>query len=90
MKKLINQRSENILKIEGIDENTAKELKERAQEYLIKERENISKKLKELGVQDSFNKSQGSDSRNVVVTLGAKKIKTLKDFADLSSDELNR
>jgi N utilization substance protein A len=43
----INQSTqENILKIEGIDENTAKELKERAKEYLIKERENIEKKIK--------------------------------------------
>ena len=37
--------SEDISKIEAIDENTAKELKERAKEYLVKEKENIKKKI---------------------------------------------
>merc|ERR1712225_194167 len=38
----INKSSiEDISKIEGIDENTSKELKERAGEYLVKEKENI-------------------------------------------------
>ena len=36
---------EDISKIEGLDSSTAKELKERAAEYLIKEKENMSKKL---------------------------------------------
>jgi len=38
--------SEEILKIEAIDENTAKELKERAEEYLKKEKEDNRKKIK--------------------------------------------
>merc|ERR1711964_804289 len=42
--------SDEISKIEGIDENTTEELKERAEEYLVKEKENIEKKLKDLGV----------------------------------------
>jgi len=78
---------ENISKIEGIDENTAKELKERAEEYLIKEKENISKKLKDLGVDDDLINHKGL-TPGMLLTLGAKKIKTLKDFADLASDEL--
>ena len=49
--------TEEITKIEGIDEDTAKELKERAKEYLKKEKEDIGKKLKELGVEDTLNKS---------------------------------
>ena len=44
---------EEISKIEGIDENTAKELKDRAGEFLIEEKENIQKKLKDLGVDDN-------------------------------------
>ena len=84
----INQSSvEDILKIEGIDENTAKELKERSEEYLKKEKENISKKLKELGVEDLLINLEGI-TQGMVVTLGEKKIKTLKDFAELSTDEL--
>tara|TARA_B100001123_G_scaffold429809_1_gene548845 strand:- start:239 stop:1780 length:1542 start_codon:yes stop_codon:yes gene_type:complete len=84
----INQASiEEISKIEAIDESTAKELKERAQEYLKKEKEDISKKLKELGVEDAFINLKGL-TPGMLVTLGEKKIKTLNDFAELSTDEL--
>ena len=78
---------EEILKIEAIDENTAKELKERAEEYLKKEKEDIGKKLKELGVEDVLINFKGL-TPGMLVTLGEKKIKTLMDFAELSSDEL--
>merc|ERR1711964_482864 len=79
--------SDEISKIEGIDENTAKELKERAGEYLIKEKENIGKKLKDLGVEkDLINHKDLTPG--MLLTLGEKKIKTLKDFAELSTDEL--
>jgi len=44
----INQSSvEDITKIDGIEEDTTKELKERAKEYLKKESEEISKKLQD-------------------------------------------
>ena len=78
---------EDISKIEGLDENTAKELKERAAEYLIKEKENISKKLNELGLEEALINFKGI-TPGMLVTLGEKKIKTLKDFAELSTDEL--
>jgi len=78
---------EDILKIEGIDENTAKELKERAGDYLIKEKEDIGKKLKDLGVDDNLINHKGL-TPGMLLTLGEKKIKNLKDFAELSSDEL--
>tara|TARA_B100001123_G_scaffold314121_1_gene351430 strand:+ start:785 stop:2332 length:1548 start_codon:yes stop_codon:yes gene_type:complete len=84
----INQSSaEEISKIEGIDETTAKELKERAEEYLIKEKENIGKKLKDLGIQEDLINHKGL-TPGMLLTLGEKKIKTLKDFAELSTDEL--
>ena len=78
---------DDINKIEGIDENTSNELKERAEEYLKKEKEEIQIKLKELGVEDSLVNLSGI-TPGMLVTLGEKKIKTLKDFADLSTDEL--
>ena len=84
----INQASiQDISKIEAIDENTAKELKERAEEYLKKEKEDIGKKLKELGVEDALINLKGL-TPGMLVTLGEKKINTLKDFAELSTDEL--
>ena len=79
--------SDDISKIEGIDENTAQELKERAGEYLIKEKENIDIKLKDFGVDDNLINYKGL-TPGMLLTLGEKKIKTLKDFADLSTDEL--
>ena len=78
---------EEILKIEGIDQSTGEELKERAEEYLQKEKEDIGKKLKELGVEDALINFKGL-TPGMLVTLGEKKIKTLKDFAELSTDEL--
>ena len=70
-----------------MDENTAKELKERAAEYLLKEKENIEKKLKDLGVSNDLLNHKGL-TPGMLLTLGAKKIKTLTDFAELSTDEL--
>jgi len=78
---------EEISKIEGIDQSTGEELKERAEEYLKKEKEDIGKKLKELGVEDVLINFKGL-TPGMLVTLGEKKIKTLKDFAELSTDEL--
>jgi len=78
---------EEISKIEGIEESTAKELKERAEESLIKEKENIEIKLKDLGVEENLINHKGL-TPGMLLTLGEKKIKTLKDFAELSTDEL--
>jgi len=78
---------EDILKIEALDENTAKELQERATEYLNKEKEDIGKKLKELGVEDNLINFKGL-TPGMLVTLGEKKINKLKDFAELSAYEL--
>ena len=78
---------ENISKIEAIDEETAKELIERSKETLIKEKETIALKLKELGVEENLINLKGM-TQGMLVILGQKNIKKLSDFADLSSDEL--
>ncbi len=78
---------EDIAKIEGIDEGTAQELINRSKENLIKEKEEVSKRLKELGVEDSLMNLKGI-TQGMVVLLGQRNIKKLSDFADLSSDEL--
>ena len=78
---------EDITKIEGIDEATATELIERSKENLIKEKKEISKKLKELGVEDSLINLKGI-TQGMLVLLGQRNIKKLIEFADLSSDEL--
>ena len=64
--------SEEISKIDAIDEETAKELISRSKETLIKEKEAVALKLKELGVDEKINKSSRHDTRNVS-NLGSKK-----------------
>ena len=78
---------ENISKIDAIDEETAKELIKRSKETLVKEKEVVSNKLKELGVDDSLINLKGM-TQGMLVILGQKNIKKINDFADLSSDEL--
>ncbi len=78
---------EEITKIDGFDADTAKELKERAKEYLETESKEISNRVKELGIQDDLMNHPGL-SLGMLLTLGEKNIKTLADFADLSVDEI--
>ena len=78
---------QDIARIEAIDEDTAKELISRSKENLIKEKEAVGKKLKELGVEDTLINLKGM-TQGMLVILGQKNIKKLVDFADLSSDEL--
>jgi len=87
IKEINNSSVEDVSKIEGIDEDTAKELKGRSAEYLVKEQENIEKKLKDLGVENDLMDFKGL-TPGMLLTLGEKKIKSLTDFADLSTDEV--
>ena len=84
---IANSSAESISKIDAIDEETASELIKRSKETLIKEREAISQKLKELGVDEQLINLKGM-TQGMLVILGQKNIKKINDFADLSSDEL--
>ncbi len=78
---------ESLTKIEGIEEDTAKELIERAKEFHQKDQEEITKRIKKLGLENELINHKGL-TLGMLVTLGEQKILTLTDFADLSSDEL--
>ncbi len=67
---------DNISKIDAIDEETAKELISRSKETLIKEKEAVAQKLKELGVDDNLINLKGM-TQGMLVILGQK---TLKKF----------
>ena len=79
--------AEDISKIDGIDLDTAKELNDRSKDYLEKEKADVEKKLKDLGVEDSLMSLKGL-TPGMLVTLGENNIKKLEEFADLASDEL--
>ena len=78
---------ENLVKIEGIEEDTAKALIERAKDFYEKDQEDISLKIKELGLDESLINLKGL-TPGMLMTLGEKNILKLNDFADLASDEL--
>ena len=78
---------ETLGKIEGIEEDTAKALIDRAKEFYQKDQEHISERIKELGLEDTLINLKGL-TPGMLVTLGNQKILTLEDFADLASDEL--
>ena len=78
---------EDIAKIDAIDEETAEELISRSKDSLVKVKEEVEKKLKELGVEDALINLKGM-TQGMLAILGQKNIKTLSSFADLSSDEL--
>ena len=79
--------AENLIKIEGIEEDTAKALIERAKEFYEKDQEDISQRIKDLGLEEALINLKGL-TPGMLVTLGEQKILTLEDFADLASDEL--
>ena len=73
--------------IDGFDEALAKELQSRAAAYLTQKNEDLQSKIKEYNLADDLKNFKGLDLA-MLEALGAKGIKTLDDFADLSSDEL--
>ena len=87
IKEIGDAQIDEISKIEGLENNTAEELQKRAKEYLVKEKENIEKQLNELGIDEALISFKGM-TPGMLLTLGEKKIKTLKEFAELSTDEL--
>ena len=84
---LAQSSADDISKIDAIDEETAKELINRSKETLVKQKEAVAEKLKELGVEELLINLKGM-TQGMLVILGQKNIKKLSDFADLSSDEL--
>ena len=80
-------RQKELKNIEGIEEDTAKALIERAKEFYKKDQEDISQRIKDLGISDDLINLKGL-TPGMLLTLGEQKILKLEDFADLASDEL--
>jgi N utilization substance protein A len=73
--------------IEGFDEEVAEELRNRARTFLSERDERNIARRKELGVTDEVAALEGLNPA-MLVALGENGVKTLDDFADLSTDEL--
>lgn len=76
-----------LAEIEGFDEDVAKELQSRAQEYVEKRNKEFEEKSKSLGIDDKLQAVEGLD-RDMLLTLAGNGIKTIDDLADLAADEL--
>ena len=70
---------ESLIKIEGIEEDTAKALIERAKEFYQKDQEDITKRIKDLGLQDDLINHKGL-TPGMLVTLGEQKNFKIRRF----------
>jgi N utilization substance protein A len=73
--------------IEGFDDDTARELQQRAREYLERIEAEQDAKRKELGVDDALREVPGITTA-IMVALGEHDIKTVEDLAGCATDDL--
>src|SRR5690242_4218993 len=80
---------EELIDIEGFDEDVANELKERATTYIEEENKKLMSRMAELGVAEDLSGAdiEGLDAKKII-QLAEKGVKTLDDLADLAGDEL--
>jgi N utilization substance protein A len=76
-----------IAGIEGFDADTARELQERAKEYLDKQEAELDTKRIELGVEDALKDVSGITTK-MMVALGENGVKTIEDLAGCATDDL--
>ena len=76
-----------LSEIEGFDEDVAKELQSRAQEFVAKRDKEFADKSKSLGIDDKLKEISGLD-QDMILVLAEKGVKTIDDLADLAADEL--
>jgi N utilization substance protein A len=77
-----------LASIEGFDEDTARELQQRAREYLEQVEGELDAKRKELGVEDAMRDVPGMTTKTMVA-LGEHDIKTVEDLAGCATDDLS-
>ena len=84
---IASENIENIEKIEGFDSELAKEILERAQNY-IKDQEQANLKIINENIKDEALKNLEGMNNNILAQLAKSKILTINDFADLATFEL--
>ncbi len=84
---IASENIENIEKIEGFDSELAKEILERAQNYL-KDQEQANLKIINENIKDEALKNLEGMNNNILAQLAKSNILTINDFADLATFEL--
>jgi len=82
---LVDQKE--MASIEGFDEDTARELQERAREYIAAQEAELDNKRKELGVEDAVKDVPGVTTK-MLVAFGENGVKTVEDLAGCATDDL--
>jgi transcription termination/antitermination protein NusA len=78
---------DDLLAIEGFDDELVDALRERARNYLAERDAKFTEERKQLGVEDAVGEVEGV-TPEMLVKLGQQGVKTLEDLAYLVSDEL--
>lgn len=78
---------EELLVIDGFDEDTAEELQTRAREFLEEQAKKALERAREMGVEDSLVEFEGLTPQ-MLEALAADGVKTLEDFATCADWEL--
>ena len=78
---------DELMMIEGFDEDIAEELRARARSYLERRDEELASRAKELGINPDLGEVEGV-STMMMVNLGEKGILSRDDLADLTGEEL--
>lgn len=78
---------EELLAVEGFDEDLAGELQRRANDFLEAEARAADEKRIEMGVEDALADLEGLTPQ-MLVALAEEQVKTLEDFAGCAADEL--
>jgi N utilization substance protein A len=78
---------DELVTVEGFDEDIATELQRRAREFIEKRDAELTSRLAELGMDEEVRSTEGL-TLPMLVALGEKGVKTRDDLADLASDEL--
>jgi len=73
--------------IEGFDEETARELQERARDYLAQVEAQLDARRAELGVDEALREIPGMTTE-MLVALGENDVKTIEDLAGCATDDL--
>ena len=84
---IANTSIDELNNIEGFEEELSLELKERAENHIKLEKENVEKKLKSSGIDNKLYEFAHLSKYNIL-KLVENNIKTLDDLADLDSEEL--
>src|ERR687889_616267 len=77
----------DIASIQGLDEDTASEIQNRARDYLARIEAEYEEKRQALGVQDELREIDGVTTP-MLVAFGENGVKTIEDLAGLDTDEL--